>query len=116
MPGQNINNYYFKKLLGKLSEQDYYDITLSSDKDGYDSNVVFSNNLTWIDNGNLLPINIDLNSILSNQKQDLLWDFYYSGNTLISKNYYNPNNEDLSCETATTLWTMDCMTKCQDKP
>jgi len=103
MPGQNINNYYFKKLLGKLSEQDYYDITLSSDKDGYDTNVVFSNNLTWIGNGNLLPINIDLNSILSNQKQDLLWDFYYSGNTLISKNYYNPNNEDLSCETATTL-------------
>lgn len=103
MPGQNINNYYFKKLLGKLSEQDYYDITLSSDKDGYDSDVIFSNNLIWIGNGNLLPINIDLNSILSNQKQDLLWDFYYSGNTLISKNYYNPNNKDLSCETATTL-------------
>ena len=28
---------------------------------------------------------------------------FYSGNTLISKTYYNPNNEDLSCKTATTL-------------
>ena len=103
MPGQNINNYYFNKLDAKLSEHDYFDITLSSDKDGYDTEVVFSDNIIGENNSTLLPINIDLNSDLCNQKETLLWDKFYSGNTLISKTFYNPNNEDLSCKTATTL-------------
>ena len=103
MPGQNINNYYFNKLDAKLSEYGYFDITLSSDKDGYDTEVVFSDKIIGYNNSNLLPINIDLDSDLCNQKENLLWDKFYSGNTLISKTYYNPNNEDLSCKTATTL-------------
>ena len=45
MPGQNINNYYFNKLDAKLSEHGYFDITLSSDKDGYDTEVVFSDKI-----------------------------------------------------------------------
>jgi len=103
MPGQNINNYNFNKLDARLSEQKYFDITLSSDKEGYNSEVIFSKKVIGEDNSTLLPINIDLDSTLCNQKSTLSWGNYYSGNTLISKTYYNPNNDDLSCETATTL-------------
>lgn len=103
MPGQNIKNYYFNRFDAKLSEIGNYDITLSSNYDGYDSEVVYSTSLINEDDGNKLPVNIDFNSILSNQKTTLVWNSYYSGNTVLSKNYYNPNNEDLSCKTATTL-------------
>ena len=103
MSGQNINNYYFNRFRAKLYQGGNYDITLSSNYGGFDSEVVYSTKLIGEDDGNRLPINIDLNSILSNQKEVLNWNLYYSGNTLISKNYYNPNNEDLSCKTATTL-------------
>jgi len=103
MLGQNINNYYFDNLKASLSGIKSYDITLSSDKKNYNSEVVFSDNLIAENNGNKLPINIDLNSIISNQKLNLTWNNYYSGNTLVSKNYYNPDNEDFTCLTATTL-------------
>ena len=103
MLGQNINNYYFNKLDAKLSDINNNDITLSSDKSGYDSEVVFSTELIGENNGNVLPINIDLNSAKTNQKNTLSWNVYYSANTLVSKNFYNPNNDDLSCFTATTL-------------
>ena len=103
MPGQNINNYNFNKLDARLSEQKYFDITLSSDKEGYDSESIFSKKIIGEENGNFLPVNIDFNSSISNQKDTLLWGQYYSGNTIVSKNYYNPNNDDLSCETATTV-------------
>jgi len=103
MSGQNIKNYYFNRFDARLSQIGNFDITLSSDYAGYDSEVVYSTKLIGEDNGNLLPVNIDLNSSLSNQKSNLLWGQFYSGNTLVSKNYYNPNNEDLSCKTATTL-------------
>jgi hypothetical protein len=103
MSGQNIKNYYFNRFDAKLSEIGNYDITLSSNYDGYDSEVVYSTKLIGENDGNRLPVNIDFNSALSNQKDVLLWNTFYSGNTVISKNYYNPNNEDLSCKTATTL-------------
>ena len=62
MPGQNIKNYYFNRFDARLSQRDNFDITLSSDYDGYDSEVVFSTKLIGEDNGNVLPVNIDLNS------------------------------------------------------
>ena len=103
MSGQNIKNYYFNRFDARLSEIGNYDITLSSNYDGYDSEIVYSTKLIGEEDGNRLPVNIDFNSALSNQKDVLLWNAFYSGNTVISKNYYNPNNEDLSCKTATTL-------------
>ena len=103
MPSQNINNYYFNRYDIKLDYSSYFDLTLASDERDYDEEVVFSNDIIGVDDGNRLPVSIDLNSFLSNQKLDLLWNVNYSGNTLISKNYYNPNNEDLSCKTATTV-------------
>jgi hypothetical protein len=103
MPAQNINNYYFNKLDGQLNYSSYFDITLASDEKDYDDEVIFSNDIIAESDGNRLPINIDLNSSLSCKKQKLLWDIHYTGNTLVSKNYYNPNNEDLFCKTATTV-------------
>ena len=103
MPSQNINNYYFNRYDIRLDYSSNFDLTLSSDEKDYDEEVVFSNNIIAENDGNRLPVSIDLNSSLSNQKLRLLWNVNYSGNTLISKNYYNPNNEDLNCETATTL-------------
>jgi hypothetical protein len=103
MPSQNINNYYFNRYDIKLDYSSYFDLTLASDERDYDEEVVFSNNIIGVDDGNRLPVSIDLNSFLSNQKLDLLWNVNYTGNTLVSKNYYNPNNEDLNCKTATTV-------------
>jgi len=103
MPGQNIKNYYFNRYDVRLSQKDNFDITLSSDYNGYDSEVVYSNKLIGEDNGNILPVNIDLNSVFSNQKLNLSWGEFNVNNTILSKNYYNPNNEDLSCKTETTV-------------
>jgi len=63
----------------------------------------FSKKLIAEDDGDRLPVYIDLSSDISNQKMRLLWNVNYSGNTLVSENYYNPKNVDLFCESATTL-------------
>jgi len=102
MASQNINNYYFDKYDLKLDYSSYFDLTLASDEKDYDEEVVFSTDIIASNDGNRLPINIDLNSAESNLKQDLLWNKYYSGNTLVSKNYYNPNKVDLACFSAYT--------------
>lgn len=103
MASQNINNYNFNRYDLRLDNSSYFDLTLASDERDYDEEVVFSNKLIAESDGNRLPVNIDLNSLLSNQKMDLLWNVNYTGNTIISKNYYNPNDDDLSCLTATSL-------------
>ncbi len=103
MLGQNIKNYYFNKYKIKLSNQDYFDLTLVSDERDYDEEVVFSNDLIAENDGNRLPINIDLNSPLSNEKRKLYFGIKNPKNNIISKNYYNPKNLDLSCETEKTI-------------
>jgi len=102
MASQNINNYYFNRYDLKLDYSSYFDLTLASDERDYDEEVVFSTDLIAESDGNRLPINIDLNSFKSNQKETLLWNTYYSGNTVVSKNYYNPNNVDIKCFSAYT--------------
>ena len=102
MASQNINNYYFNRYDLKLDYSSYFDLTLASDERDYDEEVVFSTDLIANTDGNRLPINIDLNSANSNLKQTLKWNKYYSGNTVISQNYYNPNNVDLTCFSAYT--------------
>lgn len=104
MGTQNINNYSFNRFDIKLNYKNYFDLSLASDEKDYDQEVVFSNDLIGEDDGNRLPINIDLNSDLSNQKLTILWGEYYSGNTVVSKNFYNPKNEDLFCFSAETLF------------
>ena len=99
MPSQNINSYYYPKYRTKLNYGHYFDLTLASDERGYDEEVVFSNKLIGEDDGNRLPIFLDLNNSLTSTKPFINFGDYISGNTLVSKNYYNPNNVDLTCLT-----------------
>ncbi len=86
MATQNINNYYFNRFDLKLNSNQYFDITLASDEKDYDEEVVFSPYIIAYDDGNRLPISIDLNNPLSNAKNKLYWGTYDSGNTATSLN------------------------------
>jgi hypothetical protein len=102
MPSQNLNSYYYPKYRAKLNYGQYFDLTLASDEKDYDEEVVFSTKLIGEDDGNRLPIYIDLNNDLTTTQPFINFGDYISGNTLVSKNYYNPKNLDLSCFTAYT--------------
>ena len=78
-------------------------MSLSSDERDYNEEVVFSSQLIGGDNGNRLPIYFDLNNPNSSQQPTLNYGDYVTGNTLVSLNYYNPNNENLSCFTGDSL-------------
>jgi hypothetical protein len=102
MPSQNINSYYYPKYTTKLNYGQYFDLTLASDERSYDEEVVFSTKLIGEDDGDRLPIFIDLNNSGTTIQPSLGYGDYISGNTFVSKNYYNPNNTDFSCYTAYT--------------
>ena len=102
MPSQNLNSYYYPRYQSKLNYGQYFDLTLASDERDYDEEVVFSTEIIAENDGNRLPIYMDLSSLDSSPQ--LIIDFYEysSGSTLVSKNYYNPNNVDISCYSAFT--------------
>ncbi len=102
MAQQNINQYNFKKWYVK-SVPKLYDICLASDEKEFNEEVAISPYLIGLNDGNVLPIQFDLDSYYCNQKLNLQYGVFNSGNTLISKNYYNPNNENLYLITAQTL-------------
>ena len=102
MSQQNIYQYKFKKWYVKPSSQ-YFDISVASDEIDFNEEVVFSNDLIGQDDGNILPIYFDLNNSGSSQMVTLEYGDFNSGNTLVSLNYYNPNNENLTCFTSSTL-------------
>ncbi|MFN9899620.1 MAG: hypothetical protein ACK55Z_12700, partial [bacterium] len=102
MPSQNINSYYFQKYSMKLNYGQYFDLTLASDERDYDEEVVFSTKLIGEDDGNRLPLFFDLANSATTTQPILEFGDYLSGNTLVSKNFYNPKNEDFSCYTAYT--------------
>jgi len=102
MPSQNLNSYYYPKYSMKLDYGQYFDLTLASDERSYDEEVVFSTKLIGEDDGNRLPIFIDLNNTGTTIQPTLNYGKYISGNTFVSKNYYNPNNTNFTCYTAYT--------------
>ncbi len=102
MGQQNINQYNFPKWFVK-PVRSIFDISLSSDERDYNEEVVFSTNLIAQNDGNRLPIYFDLNNSSSSQLFNMSYGNFYSANTLVSLNYYNPNNVDLSCLTGDTL-------------
>jgi hypothetical protein len=79
------------------------DFSLSSDERDYKSEVIFSNLLIGQDDGTKLPISFDLNSSASTEFYVLNYGEYNPYNNLISENYYNPKNDDLTCFTAKTI-------------
>lgn len=102
MSQQNIREYNFRKWFLKPTGQNI-DITLASDERNYNEEVVFSPYLIAQNDGNRLPISFDLNNSGSSQMFILNYGIYNSANTLVSLNYYNPNNDNLDMFTASTL-------------
>jgi hypothetical protein len=102
MAQQNINQYNFKKWYVK-SVPRLFDVSITSDEKNFNEEVALSPYIIGENDGNVLPIYFDLDSYYCNQKLDLNYGVFNSGNTLISKNYYNPNNENLYLITAQTL-------------
>ena len=60
MPTQNLNSYYYPRYRSVLNFGQYFDLTLASDERNYNEEAVFSNLLIGENDGNRLPINIDL--------------------------------------------------------
>jgi hypothetical protein len=102
MAQQNINQYNFNKWYIKPVRK-IFDISLASDERDYNEEVVFSTNLIAYNNGDRLPIYFDLNNSDSSQQFTITYGQFLSANTLVSLNYYNPENQDLNCLTASTL-------------
>jgi YVTN family beta-propeller protein len=102
MAQQNINQYNFKKWFIKSVPKNN-DLSLASDEVDFNQEVVFSTELIGLNDGNRLPIHFDLNNSGSSQLFTINYGDYYTGNTLVSLNYYNPNNDNLNCYTSSTL-------------
>ena len=102
MAYSNINQYVNSNLFPKL-KLELYDMSLTSDETGFNQEVVFSPYLIAQTYGNKLPIYFDINYSGSCQIQTLTYGEYNLNNVLISKNFYNINNDDLNCMTSTTV-------------
>ena len=102
MSQQNIREYNYKKWFLRPVGQNL-DLNLTSDERNYNEEVVFSTNLIAQNDGNRLPIYFDLNNSGSSQLFVLNYGVYNSANTIVSLNYYNPNNDNLDMFTASTL-------------
>jgi len=102
MPSQSINSYFTPKYSQKLNFGNYFDFTLVGDEKDYDEEVVFSTELIGYNDGNRLPIIYDLDNTQTCEQPTMVFDNFYSNATLVSKNYYNPNNLDLTCLSALT--------------
>ena len=98
MSYQNLNQYNFNKI-GFRPVNEIIDITLASDELNYDTETVFSTKLIAEDDGNRMPFNFDFN---------------YSGNSIgysstdviVSKNYYNPENYNLTANTYQRIYSL----------
>jgi len=101
MAGQNINQYVRPNWSLNLSLESN-DISLTSDERDYNQEVVFSPYLIAQTYGNRLPFYFDINNPLSVQNQTLNYKQYNFNNIFVSQNYYNPNDEDLSCFSSST--------------
>jgi hypothetical protein len=77
-------------------------MSLTSDERGFNMEVIFSPYLIAQTYGNRLPFYFDINSSITNQKFTLNYKEYNRNNIFVSENYYNINNEDLTCYSAQT--------------
>ena len=102
MQSQNLNSFYRSNYSLKLDYSRNFDLTLTNDEREYDEEVVFSSNLIAQNDGNRLPIYIDLSNGQTSPRPVLTFGDYIPTNTLVSKNIYNPKNLDFSCYTSYT--------------
>ncbi len=96
MSSQNINSYYFPNYAMTINFGRYFDLTLTSNQNDFDQEVVYSTNIIAVEDGNRLPIYIDLSNTGTTTQPTINFGDYVSGNTLVSKNFYNPTGDDFS--------------------
>lgn len=101
MAYQNINQYNFNKWY-LIDRSEIQDFSLASDEKDYNEEVIFSDKLIAEDDGIKLPFSFDLNNPNNSELFVLNYNEYNPYNNLVSSNYYNPKNEDLTCFTAQT--------------
>ena len=89
MGTQNLNNFYFNRLDAKINYSSYYDLFLAADEKDYNEQVVYSNNIIDYNDGDSLPVWIDLNSVESSIQPTTNCNFQYPTATTV--NYYNNN-------------------------
>ena len=97
MAQQNINQFVFKKFYVNPHFLSLTDISLASDELDFNEEVVFSPYLIAQTYGNRLPFYFDLSSTGTTQQQILTYGNYDTSNVIVSENYYNPDNLDLTC-------------------
>jgi len=102
MAQQNINQYVYQKYRINL-EYDSMDMSLASDERDYSEEVVFSPYIIAETYGKKLPINIDINNPLTAQPLNLTYKNFNLNNVFVSQNYYNPDNLNLDCLSASTV-------------
>jgi hypothetical protein len=101
MSYQNIRQFTPNNNFPMLSLETY-DMSITSDEQNYNQEVVFSPYLIAQTYGNRLPFYFDINSSASTQSLILTYKNYNFNNIFVSENYYNPNNENLSCQLSGT--------------
>jgi hypothetical protein len=102
MAYQNINQYVYNKwyLVNRYNGED---ISLASDERDYNQEVVFSPYVIGVNDGNVLPININFNSTANTQTFDLQYNVYDFNNIVVAGAYWTPDTFDPNCITAQTL-------------
>jgi hypothetical protein len=98
MGTQNLNNYNFNKLDSKINYSSYFDIYLASDEKDYNSDVIWSTNIIDYNNGNKLPIWVDL-TMDTCSTQPTLGCSSQTGEpqVILSKNYWLGATSNCDC-------------------
>lgn len=91
MAYQNINQYNFRRF-GLKPVNEITDICLASDEKSYDQEVIFSPLLIGENDGNRMPFNFNFNSSGTTLCQ--VSSCVFSADTIVSENYWNPDNVD----------------------
>ena len=91
MAYQNINQYNFRRF-GLKPVNEITDICLASDEKSYDQEVIFSPLLIGEDDGNRMPFKFEFNSSGTTLCQ--VSPCVFSADTIVSENYWNPDNVD----------------------
>lgn len=102
MSYQNINQFNFKKWF-ITPIYDSFDMSLASDEKDFDEESIFSTEIIGYNDGDRLPIHIDLNLSSTTQSLDLQFNQYNFDNVLVSKNFYNPNGDVFESFSSQTL-------------
>tara|TARA_R110002051_G_scaffold741_2_gene3614 strand:- start:782 stop:3430 length:2649 start_codon:yes stop_codon:yes gene_type:complete len=93
MGTQNLNNFYFNKLDSKLNYSEYYDLFLASDEKDFNTHVVWSNKITGYNDGDTLPVWIDLSDPTCGTQPITSCPFQYIPSTAATiGDYYTNNN------------------------